>query len=150
MELFQLYVGKQVSVKKFCCNILSLTNIKRVGEKFMVYVDSLGIYVNKVEDLRDKVSEDIYEVIEHLSSVDTRDIEEKYFNLQDEFEVYESMLENYRSSFNEILDLVNKFDNELDELYDYVSDTKRINRKEILSSLKNIEIELIKNIINKL
>lgn len=116
----------------------------------MVYVDSLGIYVNKVEDLRDKVSEDIYEVIEHLSSVDTRDIEEKYFNLQDEFEVYEQMLESYRSSFNEILDLVDKFDNTLDELYDYVSDSKRIDRKKILSSLKGIDVLLIKNIINQL
>ena len=27
----------------------------------MLYVPTLGIYVNKVEDLRDKVSEDIYD-----------------------------------------------------------------------------------------
>jgi len=116
----------------------------------MVYVDSLGIYVNKVEDLRDKVSEDIYEVIEHLSTVDTTDIQEKYLNLQSEFEAYESMLENYRSSFNEIIDLVDKFDSKLDELYDYILDVKRIDRNKILSSLKDIDILLIKNIINQL
>ena len=116
----------------------------------MVYVDSLGIYVNKVEDLRDKVSEDMYQAIEHLTVVESEDMEEKYFNLQNEFEVYEHMLENYRSSFNEILDLVDKFDNTLDKLYDYISDAKRIDRKKILSSLKNIDVLLIKNIINQL
>lgn len=82
--------------------------------------------------------------------MDTRDIEEKYFDLQDEFEVYEGMLENYRSSFNEIIDLVDKFDSKLDELHDYILDSKRIDRKKILSSLKDIEVFLIKNIINQL
>lgn len=113
----------------------------------MMYVESLGIYVNKVEDLRGKVSEDIYEVIEHLIATNEDSYEEDYWNLEKEFNVYESELENFRVSFNEILSLVDKFDNELCELYDYVSDAKRINREKILSSLKKIEVELISNII---
>ena len=32
----------------------------------MTYVKELGLYINKVEDLRDKVSEDLYAAIENL------------------------------------------------------------------------------------
>ena len=113
----------------------------------MVYVESLGIYVNKVEDLRDKVSEDLYQAIEHLTTVESESIEEDYENLKVEFEAYESMLDDYNSAFNEIINLVDKFDKELNNLYDYVSDSKRINREKILSSLKDIEVDLIEKII---
>lgn len=113
----------------------------------MVYVESLGIYVNKIEDLRDKVSEDLYEAVEHLTTVESESIEEDYGNLKAEFEAYESMLDDYNSAFNEIINLVDKFDKELNNLYDYVSDSKRINREKILSSLKDIEVDLIEKII---
>ena len=116
----------------------------------MLYVPTLGIYVNKVEDLRDKVSEDIYDAIECLVEEGNDEIHEKYEILKDEFEVYESELENLRSAYNEIKDLVDKFEEELDNLYEYVEDTKRMNRDKILNSIKKVEIELINNIINKL
>ena len=116
----------------------------------MVYVDSLGIYVNKVEDLRDKVSEDMYSVIEHLISVENEEIEEKYFDLQDEFEVCEQELKDCRGSFNEILSLTNRFNNMLDDLYEYISDSKRIDRKKILSKLKHIEMSVVEKIINQI
>ena len=113
----------------------------------MVYVESLGIYVNKVEDLRDKVSEDLYQAIEHLSTVEVESYEEDYWNLKEEFEAYEGMLDSYNSAFNEIINLVDKFDKELNNLYDYVSDSKRISREKVLSSLKDIEVDLIEKII---
>lgn len=115
----------------------------------MVYVESLGIYVNRVEDLRDKVSEDLFEAIEYLTYAENEDLEDSYENLKCEFEAYELNMEHMRSGFNEILDLTDKFDNELNDLYDYVSDTKRINREKILDTLKKIEVELISNIIKR-
>ena len=115
----------------------------------MVYVESLGIYVNRVEDLRDKVSEDLFEAIEYLTYTENEELEDNYENLKCEFETYELDMEFVRSGFNEILDLTDKFEEELNDLYDYVSDAKRINREKILDSLKRIEVELIANIIKR-
>lgn len=111
----------------------------------MVFIESLGIYVNKVDDLRDKISEDLYEAIEHLTTVES--FEKDYWNLKEEFEAYELMLDDYSSAFNEIINLVEKFNSELDRIYDYISDAKRLNREKILNSLKDVEVELIKKII---
>lgn len=115
-----------------------------------MYVESLGIYVNNVEDLRDKISEDMYELIEHLIATENDSLEEDYCNLKDELEVYEYELESFRSSFNEILSLVNKLNKELGELYDYVSNTKRINREKIFNSIKKVKLESIQDIIDNL
>ena len=116
----------------------------------MKYVKELGIYINKVEDLRDKVSEDMYEAIEKLVLNAGEQNDDDYENLKEEFKVYEFELENFRSSFNEILCLVNEFENELCNLYDYVCGTKRINREKILNSISKVDVQLIGNIINRL
>ena len=61
----------------------------------MVYIKELGIYVNKIEDLRDKVSEDMYAAIEYLVSDST--FQEEYDSLKSEFESYEWSLEENRN-----------------------------------------------------
>ena len=116
----------------------------------MIYVPSLEIYVNKVEDLRGRVSEDVYEEIECLFEELDSETSDEYKNLKAEFEAYEWELDHIKSAYNEIKDLVDKFEEELDNLYNYVEDTKRINRDKILSSIKKVEVELISDIINRL
>ena len=113
----------------------------------MTYVKELGLYINKVEDLRDKVSEDMYAAIEALVINSGEHSDSEYRNLQDEFEAYESMLDDYRHSFFEVNCILEEYEKKLNKLYDYISDTKRINREKILSSLKDIEVDLIEKII---
>ena len=63
-----------------------------------MYIKELGIYINKVEDLRDKVSEDMYAAIESLVINSGEYSDSEYRNLQDEFETYEAMLDDYRQA----------------------------------------------------
>ena len=49
----------------------------------MTYVKELGLYINKVEDLRDKVSEDMYAAIESLVLNAGEHSDSEYRNLQE-------------------------------------------------------------------
>lgn len=111
----------------------------------MMYIKELGIYVNKVEDLRDKVSEDMYIAIENL--VYSSDVQKDYDALESEFKSYECSLEEDRNAFSEILDLIDDFERKLDELLEYLHSTKRMNRVKISQDIRNINLELIRKSI---
>lgn len=113
----------------------------------MVYVKDLGLYINKVEDLRDKVSEDLYAAIEALVINSGEYSDSEYRNLKEEFEAYESMLDDYRHSFFEVNCILEEYEKKLNKLYDYISDTKRMNRDKILQALHEVDLDHISNII---
>ena len=115
----------------------------------MTYVKELGLYINKVEDLRDKVSEDMYEAIESLVLNAGEYNDSQYRNLKEEFEAYESMLDDYRHSCFEINCVLEEYEKKLNKLYDYISDAKRMNRDKMLKVLQEVDLDHISNIITR-
>ena len=115
----------------------------------MTYVKELGLYINKVEDLRDKVSEDLYAAIENLVVNAGEYTDREYRDLKSEFEAYESMLDSCHSACYEVLNIMEEYEKKLSELYDYVSYAKRINRDKITDVLAEIDLDKISNSITQ-
>ena len=117
----------------------------------MYYIDEFGIYVNKVEDLRGKVSEELYEVIEKLMNKNETNEENNILEnniLKDELHSYEMSMEELRFSMNEIENISDKIEDDIFKLMDYLSSAKRIDRREIESKLCLI-LRDVKKIQNK-
>ena len=112
----------------------------------MYYIDEFGIYVNKVEDLRGNVSEELYEVIEKL--MNKNEINEENNILKDELHSYEMSMEELRFNMNEIENISDKIEDDIFKLMDYLSSAKRIDRREIESKLCLI-LRDVKKIQNK-
>ena len=112
----------------------------------MYYIDEFGIYVNKVEDLRGKVSEELYEVIEKL--MNKNETNEENNILKDELHSYEMSMEELRFSMNEIENISDNIEDDIFKLMDYLSSAKRIDRREIESKLCLI-LRDVKKIQNK-
>lgn len=112
----------------------------------MYYMDEFGIYVNKVEDLRGNVSEELYEVIEKL--MNKNEINEENNILKDELHSYEMSMEELRFNMNEIENISDNIEDDIFKLMDYLSSAKRIDRREIESKLCLI-LRDVKKIQNK-
>lgn len=112
----------------------------------MYYIDEFGIYVNKVEDLRGNVSEELYEVIEKL--MNKNETNEENNILKDELHSYEMSMEELRFNMNEIENISDKIEDDIFKLIDYLSSAKRIDRREIESKLCLI-LRDVKKIQNK-
>lgn len=112
----------------------------------MYYIDEFGIYVNKVEDLRGNVSEELYEVIEKL--MNKNEINEENNILKDELHSYEMSMEELRFNMNEIENISDNIEDDIFKLMDYLSNAKRIDRREIESKLCLI-LRDVKKIQNK-
>ena len=97
----------------------------------MTYVKTLDVYINKVEDLRDRVEEDVYEVVEELVYGSMNEISNKYEDLKYEFEVYESSLEECRSTITEQTRVLYDTSKEIENLIEYLDSASRINRDKI-------------------
>lgn len=102
----------------------------------MYYINEFGIYVNKVEDLRGKVSEELYEVIEKL--MNKNETNEENNILKDELHSYEMSMEELRFNMNEIENISDKIEDDIFKLMDYTTNAKRIDRREIESKLCHI------------
>ena len=109
----------------------------------MYYIDEFGIYVNKVEDLRGNVSEELYEVIEKL--MNKNEINEENNILKDELHSYEMSMEELRFNMNEIENISDNIEDDIFKLMDYLSSAKRIDRREIESKLCLILRDVKKN-----
>ena len=117
----------------------------------MYYINEFGIYVNKVEDLRGKVSEELYEVIEKLMNKNETNEENNILEnniLKDELHSYEMSMEELRFSMNEIENISDKIEDDIFKLMNYLSSAKRIDRREIESKLCLI-LRDVKKIQNK-
>lgn len=112
----------------------------------MYYINEFGIYVNKVEDLRGNVSEELYEVIEKL--MNKNETNEENNILKDELHSYEMSMEELRFNMNEIENISDNIEDDIFKLMDYLSSAKRIDRREIESKLCLI-LRDVKKIQNK-
>lgn len=114
----------------------------------MSYVSSLGIYVNKVEDLIGKVNNDVVEIVEELIEDSLEENYPDYYEKEDEVIWLREKLDDTESFYQQQLKIVKEqisklkeLDKELNVLYDYLEDSKRINRDKIKKSVSKIDIE---------
>lgn len=113
----------------------------------MSYVKSLGTYVNKVEDLRGRVEDDVVEMVEELIEVSLEENFEDYYTKEDEIiwlreklEDSEQVAKEQRKAIKEQIDRLKELDKKLDMLFDYIEDAKRLSREKIKDVIKNIDL----------
>lgn len=114
----------------------------------MSYVSSLGVYVNKVEDLIGKVNDDVVEIVEELIEVSLEEEFDGYYEKEDEviwlrgkLNYSERLAKEQEKVIKEQISKLKELDKKLNVLYDYLEDSKRINRDKIKKSVSKIDIE---------
>ena len=90
----------------------------------MYYLDSKGIYVNDIEDLRDIVTDDIYEAIEGIHNDDIRQLKDECDTGDELLEEYECRLDECKSNLYEAQELCKQLLNMVDSI-------KRLNRDKL-------------------
>ena len=113
----------------------------------MSYVESLGVYINKVEDLRGNVNDDVVEVVEELIEISLKENFEDYYTKEDEviwlrekLEDSEQVAKEQRKAIKEQIDRLKELDEKLDTLFDYLEDAKKLSREKIKDTIKNIDL----------
>ena len=90
----------------------------------MYYLDSKGIYVNDIEDLRDIVTDDIYEAVEGMHNDEIRQLKDECDTGDEIIEEYEVRLDECKSKLYEAQELCK-------QLLNMVDSSKRLNRDKL-------------------
>ena len=90
----------------------------------MYYLDSKGIYVNDIEDLRDIVTDDIYEAVEGMHNDEIRQLKDECDTGDELLEEYEVRLDECKSNLYEAQELCK-------QLLNMVDSSKRLNRDKL-------------------
>lgn len=90
----------------------------------MHYISEKGIYVNEMEDIRDLVSEDIYNAVEKMH-------EEEILELKDECKSGDEVIEEYEMRFEDCKRELYEAQNLIKELCNMVENSKRLNREKL-------------------
>ncbi|EGT3829010.1 TPA: hypothetical protein KR288_002710 [Clostridioides difficile] len=112
----------------------------------MKYISSLGIYITKLEDLRDKIDDDLYNWIEIHQ--DTEGYKDKFEELKEEFDYYTDIAKTNDICFLEISSLLESSIKILHQLENYIIETDRLNRKKILSFISSVNLKEIEETID--
>ena len=97
----------------------------------MYYLDN-GNIINSMEGLQDNVSDDIYDAIEGLHNEVINDINEDLECCKYELNCYELKLDDTKSQLYDA-------NNILQELEEYILNSKRINRNVIIEYIKGLK-----------
>lgn len=101
----------------------------------MFYLNDCGNWCNKLEDLRGNISDNTYEFIEYLIK-DTEDkAMESVINVEEEMEVYEQQVQDYRYLLGDTINGIN----ELEKLMDQ----KRWNKQKMIDIVNTIKKMLL-------
>ena len=101
----------------------------------MFYLNDCGNWSNKLEDLRGNISDNTYEFIEYLIK-DTEDkAMESVINVEEEMEVYEQQVQDYRYLLGDTINGIN----ELEKLMDQ----KRWNKQKMIDIVNTIKKMLL-------
>ena len=90
----------------------------------MYYLDSKGVYVNDIEDLRDIVTDDIYEAVEGMHNDEIRQLKDECDTGDEIIEEYEVRLDECKSNLYEAQELCK-------QLLNILTDSKRLNRDKL-------------------
>ena len=97
----------------------------------MYYLDSKGVYVNDIEDLRDIVTDDIYEAVEGMHNDEIK-------QLRDECDTGDELLEQYECRLDECTSNLYEAQELCKQLLNMVDSSKRLNR----DKLKDLIIDI--------
>ena len=90
----------------------------------MYYLDSKGIYVNDIEDLRDIVTDDIYEAVEGMHNDEIKQLKDECDTGDEIIEEYACRLDECKSNLYEAQELCK-------QLLNILTDSKRLNRDKL-------------------
>ena len=90
----------------------------------MMYYLDRGIYVSKIEDLRDIVTDDIYEAVEGMHNDEIRQLKDECDTGDELLEQYECRLDECKSNLYEAQELCK-------QLLNMVDSSKRLNRDKL-------------------
>ena len=90
----------------------------------MYYLDSKGVYVNDIEDLRDIVTDDIYEAVEGMHNDEIRQLKDECDTGDELLEEDECRLDERKSNLYEAQELCK-------QLLNMVDSSKRLNRDKL-------------------
>ena len=90
----------------------------------MYYLDSKGVYVNDIEDLRDIVTDDIYEAVEGMHNDEIRQLKDECDTGDEIIEEYEVRLDECKINLYEAQELCK-------QLLNMVDSSKRLNRDKL-------------------
>lgn len=98
----------------------------------LYYLNETQNYVRKIEDLEEVVSEDIYKAIKGLNDEEATEIAENMERVQYDKNVYESRFEDAKNQLFDAQRLV-------EDLIDYIENSKRVNRNKILDYAEELK-----------
>ena len=90
----------------------------------MYYLDSKGVYVNDIEDLRDIVKDDVFEAIEGIHNDEIRQLLDECKASDEVIEEYACRLDECKSNLYEAQELCK-------QLLNMVDSSKRLNRDKL-------------------
>ena len=106
----------------------------------MYYLDSKGIYVTDMEDIRDVVTEDIYKAVEGMHNEEVKACKEDIAHYKEEFEDYEIRLDNATNEAYEGRRIIEEL------IIDYEGG-KRVNKQALIRTLKQL-YSIMDNVID--
>nr|DAI99467.1 MAG TPA: hypothetical protein [Caudoviricetes sp.] len=97
----------------------------------MYYLDN-GNIINNMESLQGNVTDDVYEAMEGLHN-------EEVNELKEDIQYYKYEKENYELRFDDTKSQLYNAQRVIEELKDYIKDSKRINRNTILEYILELQ-----------
>lgn len=98
----------------------------------MMYYLSNGNIINNMESLQGNVSDDVYEAMEGLHN-------EEINELKEDIQHYKYEKENYELRFDDTKSQLYNAQRVIEELKDYIKDSKRVNRNTILEYILELQ-----------
>ena len=98
----------------------------------MMYYLNNGNIINNMESLQGNVSDDVYEAMEGLHN-------EEINELKEDIQYYKYEKENYELRFDDTKSQLYNAQRVIEELKDYIKDSKRVNRNTILEYVLELQ-----------
>lgn len=98
----------------------------------MMYYLNNGNIINNMESLQGNVSDDVYDAIEGLHN-------EEVNELKEDIQYYKYEKENYELRFDNTKSQLYNAQRVIEELKDYIKDSKRVNRNTILEYVLELQ-----------
>ena len=101
----------------------------------MLYYLNNGMIVNSIEGLQNNIDDDIYDAVEGLYNEEINNIKKDVEHYKYEKEHYEIRLDDAKSQLYDA-------QRTIEELEDYILDSKRINRNTILEYVRDLKLSI--------
>ena len=101
----------------------------------MLYYLNNGNIINSIEGLQDNVTDDVYDAIDGLHNEEINNINNNLKNCMYELNSYELRFDDVKSQLHDT-------QNTIEELEEYILNSKRINRNTILEYIRDLKLSI--------